>query len=278
MEFWVSMLSGGIAGGIEMVTIWPMEYAKTQLQLQEQLKVNSNAKFKGLYDCLKQTINKNGFFGLYRGLSPMLTMAIPKAGLRFGTFSYLQNKLKDDGKISIGKNFIAGLGAGFVEATIIVTPTETVKTKLIKDNKPLFSGLTSIIKSEGIRGIYKGLPSTILKQSSNQGIRFTIFNAYKDYIGPIHFNPLNKFIGGSLAGLIGVLLNNPFDVVKTKIQGSEITKYKNTFHCFKDIVSKEGITVLWRGTIPRLGRVVPGQGIMFMTYDTIRQHMEKIIS
>ena len=86
---------------------------------------------------------------------------------------------------------------------------------------------------------------------------------------------IHKFIGGSLAGLIGVLINNPFDVVKTKIQGSNNLEYKNTYDCCKKIINKEGISVLWRGMIPRMCRVVPGQGVMFMTYDIIKNYLTK---
>ena len=129
--FLVSVLSGGIAGGIEMISIWPMEYTKTQLQLQEQLKNNnSNVKFNGLYGCLKWTIKNNGILGLYRGLSPMLATAIPKAGIRFGTFTYFQNMFKEKGNVTTKQNFLAGMLSGLTEAIFVVTPVETVKTKL----------------------------------------------------------------------------------------------------------------------------------------------------
>jgi len=279
-NFWVSTLSGGIAGGIELLCIWPMEYIKTQLQLQERNKLNK-FKYNGTFDGIRWTVKNNGFLGLYRGLAPILAMSIPKAGIRFGMFSYIQNLLKDDeGNISVEKNLLAGMVAGATEASLVVTPTETIKTRLIQDNKSLLKGCRFIFRQEGIRGFYKGFSSTILKQSTNQGIRFTVFNLYKDYLtdNGIKMTPINNFGGGALAGLIGVCINNPFDVVKTKMQGSESIKYKNTFMCFKNIIQNEKISVLWRGAIPRMYRVVPGQGIMFMTYSTIKLNIDKLIN
>ena len=60
---------------------------------------------------------------------------------------------------------LAGLGAGMMEAIIAVTPSETIKTKMIEDSKrvdgPRFKGLVHgvkmIVKEEGYRGVYRGV-------------------------------------------------------------------------------------------------------------------------
>ncbi len=69
---------------------------------------------------------------------------------------------------------------------------ETIKVKLIHDKfiaKPqyrhLFHGIYTIVKQEGFGGIYKGkiynlhrpigFVATLLKQSSNQAVRFLVF-------------------------------------------------------------------------------------------------------
>ena len=44
----VSLLSGSIAGGVEATAVWPMEYIKTQLQLQNKLKNGEKPKFNGM--------------------------------------------------------------------------------------------------------------------------------------------------------------------------------------------------------------------------------------
>ena len=94
--------------------------------------------------------------------------------------------------------------AGVCEATFAVTPMETIKTKFIHDQnfpveqrkyrgfvhglvakKPIFDffllGVSTMIKTEGLGGIYKGLFPTILKQGTNQGSRFLVFRELKDW-------------------------------------------------------------------------------------------------
>lgn len=139
---------------------------------------------------------------------------------------------------------------------------ETVKTKLIQTNQTLIPGIQSILRESGIGGLYQGVLPTILKQSSNQGLRFMFFNSYKDYVtenGKSKLPPIMALLGGMLAGCFSTLGNNPFDVVKTRMQGKDAGQYKNTVDCFRKILQQEGIRGYYKGVVPRMGRVVPGQ-------------------
>lgn len=231
---------------------------------------------------LRYTVQTTGFFSLYRGLAPNLIGSVPKAGIRFGLNSVIKENLRDaEGKLTPAKNFVAGLGAGVCEAIIIVAPVETVKTKCIELNMPFISGLRHILKTEGIAGVYQGAAATALKQGSNQGLRFMWFNEYKRIVtndGELHLTPLMGLFGGMSAGCFSTIGNNPFDVLKTRMQGTQAVKYKNTFDCFRQILSQEGVGALYTGVLPRLGRVVPGQGIIFMSFETIQNTLKQNVA
>jgi len=67
----VALTAGSIAGGIECVAVWPMEYIKTQLQLQ----TGGGAvkpPFNGVLSGIRYTVQTTGFFSLYRGLGVTL--------------------------------------------------------------------------------------------------------------------------------------------------------------------------------------------------------------
>jgi len=271
----LAMSAGCIAGGIEATAVWPMEFIKTQLQLNAK---NSKLPYTGMVSGLTYTVRSTGFLSLYRGLAPTLLGSIPKAGIRFGLNSVIKDKLKDkDGKLTAGKNFVAGLGAGVAEALLIVAPVETVKTKCIELDQPFLQGMKNILKTEGVTGVYQGAFATALKQGSNQGLRFMWFNEYKKIVtedGVKPMTPLLGLFGGMSAGCFSTLGNNPFDVVKTRMQGTKASQYVNTMDCFKQILTKEGISAFYAGVVPRLGRVVPGQGIIFMSFETIQHTLE----
>ena len=165
------MVVGGITGGIEICITYPTEYVKTQLQLDEKV-----GKYKGIWDCGKQTVKEKGPFGLYRGLSVLVVGSIPKSAVRFGAFEQFKNlKMDEKGNLKPVDRMLCGLGAGVCEAILAVTPMETIKVKFINDQrsanpkyKGLFHGVRSIVAEQGLMGCYQGLSATIMKQGSNQ--------------------------------------------------------------------------------------------------------------
>ena len=94
-KFLKGVIAGGITGGIEICITYPTEYVKTQLQLDEKV-----GKYKGIWDCTKQTVQTNGVRGLYRGLPVLLYGSIPKSAVRFGGFEQFK-KLMVDEKVRI---------------------------------------------------------------------------------------------------------------------------------------------------------------------------------
>jgi solute carrier family 25 (mitochondrial citrate transporter), member 1 len=231
---------------------------------------------------LQYTVRTTGFVSLYRGLTPTLLGSIPKAGIRFGLNAVFKDLLRDKttGQLTASQHFLAGMGAGIAEALVIVAPVETVKTKCIELNKAFVEGFRYILKTEGVGGIYQGAFATALKQGSNQGLRFMWFNEYKSYVtdngrGGQSMTPLLGLLGGMSAGCFSTLGNNPFDVVKTRMQGTKASQYSGTLDCFRQIVAKEGVGALYAGVVPRLARVVPGQGIIFMSFETIEKMLQQ---
>lgn len=73
---------------------------------------------------------------------------------------------------------------------------------------------------------------------------------------------------GAVAGAASVFGNTPLDVVKTRMQGLEASKYRNTVDCALQILRNEGIFAFYKGTVPRLSRVCLDVGITFMIYDS----------
>ncbi|KAB7496380.1 Tricarboxylate transport protein, mitochondrial [Armadillidium nasatum] len=280
------IIAGGITGGIEICITFPTEYVKTQLQLDEKTKTGVK-QYNGIVDCVKKTVKTHGFLGLYRGLSVLLYGSIPKSAVRFGAFEELKKRSVDSqGNLSPGKRLLCGLGAGVSEAILAVTPMETVKVKFINDQrsanprfKGFFHGVGVIVKEQGLKGTYQGLTATIIKQGSNQAMRFYVMETLKNWYrgGDPNKNVPKLIVGGfgAVAGAVSVFGNTPVDVVKTRMQGLEASKYKNTFDCFLKIWKYEGPKAFYKGTVPRLSRVCLDVAITFMIYDSFMDLFNK---
>lgn len=218
----------------------------------------------------------------------------------------------ENGQLTAGGKLLAGLGAGVAEAILAVTPMETVKVKFINDQRsgnPQFKGffhgvstivrqegkkksnnnfipflfvqmkITSFFRSIGLLGVYKGVTATIMKQGSNQAIRFYVMETLKDmYKGDDPKKPVPKLMVGAfgaVAGAASVFGNTPIDVVKTRMQGLEASKYKNTADCAMQLWKNEGPRAFYKGTVPRLSRVCLDVAITFMIYDSFMDLFNK---
>ncbi|KAI9098743.1 mitochondrial carrier domain-containing protein [Phlyctochytrium arcticum] len=287
-----SLTAGVIAGAVEASITYPTEYVKTQLQLQGK---TAPQTFKGPIDCVVKTVREKGFFGLYRGLSALIIGTASKAGIRFLTFEQIKKALADEnGALSGQRVVLAGLGAGVAEAVLVVTPTETIKTKLIHDqNKPnpqyrgLVHGTQQIIRAEGLGGIYRGVTAVIARQGANSAVRLSTYGLLKEKVQTRY--PLDpstnkrlvpwyvNFANGAIAGIVTVYTTMPLDVVKTRMQGLEArTLYRGTFHCLSRVVTEEGIRALWKGATPRLGRLFFSGGIVFTVYEQVLSVFDRI--
>lgn len=142
-----------------------------------------------------------------------------------------------------------------------------------------------IIREEGLLGLWAGATPTIMRNGTNQAAMFTAKNAFDGILWRKHEGdgkvllPWQSMISGFLAGTAGPVCTGPFDVVKTRLMaqsrsGGEL-KYKGLFHAIKTIYAEEGLRALWRGLLPRLMRIPPGQAIVWAVADQVTGIYEK---
>jgi len=279
-SFWVGLLSGGISGALAICVTYPTEYLKTQMQLYEE------RSRRGMFNCAADTVKRYGPLGFYRGLDTLLYFSIPKVGVRFGVNELCRKELFTDNSRSA--IFMSGFISGIFEALLVVTPMETLKVKLIHDRfqevpkfKNFFHGVYMIYKQEGFKGMYKGPLATVARQSSNAGIRFLTYDETKNFLEK-NFDFLPKsailMMSGGLAGAVNVYANGPIDVVKTNMQGLDAQKYRNSFDCGYQIWKKEGIRGLYKGSVPRLTRLVMDVGLTFTFYEYVGDFISSKLS
>ncbi|TRY53995.1 hypothetical protein DNTS_015550 [Danionella cerebrum] len=245
-----AILAGGIAGGIEICITFPTEYVKTQLQLDEKA---NPPRYRGIGDCVKQTVQGHGVKGLYRGLSSLLYGSIPKAAV--------SNRMRDEsGKLDSTRGLICGLGAGVAEAVVVVCPMETVKVKFIHDQT------SANPKTE--RDV-SGSDSDSAEAGLKPGHSFLRDDRPQKLDPNKSINPVVTGVFGAVAGAASVFGNTPLDVIKTRMQGLEAHKYKSTLDCALKIMKHEGPAAFYKGTVPRLGRVCMDVAIVFIIYEEV---------
>jgi solute carrier family 25 citrate transporter 1 len=195
--------------------------------------------------------------------------------------------------------FTAGLASGLTEAIMVVTPAEVCKIRMqsqyhsmMDPSQMLKRKYTNvvqtaftIVREEGIGALYKGVVPTMLRQGCNQAVNFTAYTMIKKEImarqGTDKLDHWQSLMVGGLSGGMGPLVNNPLDVVKTRLQKQVVTpgkspRYSGLLQSCSLIAKEEGFLALWKGITPRLLRIMPGQAITFMTFEAVSTKMNQM--
>lgn len=127
---------------------------------------------------------------------------------------------------SILVHLLAGIGVGLIES-LILTPFEVVKISIMSDQlriEKVYRGewdcWQKIYRSEGVRGFYRGYVATSYRQVVFSSVYFVVYQWLRPVLllRFLGWNQACYFISGLCAGILGSVANNPFDVVKTRVQ------------------------------------------------------------
>jgi solute carrier family 25 (adenine nucleotide translocator) protein 4/5/6/31 len=168
-DFWksfgVKLLSGGLAGGVANTICYPFDFARTRLASDVG---KGKGQFNGIWDCISQTVKKQGLTGLYTGWSVTVMGAFIYRAGQLGMFKQIQDLnpyQKDKGTL--------GAISSFFSVTIARTaimpfnyPFDTVRRRMmLQSEKPVsertYKGsvdcFKQVLQKEGLKGMYKGM-------------------------------------------------------------------------------------------------------------------------
>jgi hypothetical protein len=246
---------------------------KLQLQLNQQ-------KGTTLSQCYRKVVQKDGVRGLYRGFAPFLVQAVGKSAVRFAMFGLLTDAVDSIPGIERKENrtlwsAFCGAGAGLAEALCWTAPNERLK---ILQQAAAGSGGRAVpyivlLQQLGVRGMYVGAVPTALRQATSAAVRFSIVDHVKQLFriasGSAEADALPlyvSFVAGGVGGALSVVLNNPIDVIKSRIQAG----YSGgILGCLRDVLREKGVAALGAGLSARVPRLFVSQAIQFAVADKL---------
>ncbi|XP_023577629.1 mitochondrial 2-oxodicarboxylate carrier isoform X2 [Octodon degus] len=237
------IVAGGSAGLVEICLMHPLDVVKTRFQLQRST-ADPNS-YKSLGDSFRMIFRTEGLFGFYKGILPPILAETPKRAVKFFTFEQYKKLL---GYVS--------LSPGLQPSTL------TYAREIIKKD-----GL-------GLRGLNKGFTATLGRHGVFNMVYFGFYFNVKNII-PVNKDPTLEFLRnfgiGLLSGTIASVINIPFDVAKSRIQGPQPVpgeiKYRTCFKTMATVYQEEGIFALYKGLLPKIMRLGPGGAVMLLVYE-----------
>uniref|UniRef100_A0A7S1KTE3 Mitochondrial carrier protein n=1 Tax=Percolomonas cosmopolitus TaxID=63605 RepID=A0A7S1KTE3_9EUKA len=276
----------GTAGGCALTLVGhPFDTVKVRLQTQPKPLPGQKPMFTGVLDCFKQTIQKEGITGLYKGItSPLAGQALLYA-ICFSSYGYGQKiqRSSPDEELSLFKIFNAGVFSGFA-STVIMTPMELVKIQMqlqfddgAKKYKNPLDCAKKIFAERGIRGIYRGTGSTLVRDAPGSGVYFVFYEIVKRNLAEMHrqsghtgTQPNWHFlVAGGCAGLFGWMFMMPLDTVKSRLQAAPEGVYKSMADCWIQTLKHDGPTGFYKGFPAVAIRSAPANAACFWTFELV---------
>lgn len=164
-----------------------------------------------------------------------------------------------------------GMGPGM--AVVLTNPADVAKVRLqmqkeLGKGERMYRGpvdcLVKTGRSEGIRGVQRGLPFCIVRDSSKGLFRLGLNDPiiYAWHGSPTEFGPVpvwKQMVAGFIAGAVAAIVCNPFDLVKTRLQASgglTTAHYKvdSGREGFQQIIKESGVKGLWQNSTINIWR------------------------
>ncbi|KAI9220469.1 mitochondrial carrier domain-containing protein [Blastocladiella britannica] len=289
LPFHWQLFSGAVAGVTELALMYPLDVVKTRFQLQ--VGTGGADGYTSIADCFRKIVKQEGFSRLYRGIIPPIMVEAPKRATKFAANTHQWKEYSDQYTTMYRKMFnvqgkmpqhlvtLTGVSAGCTEAFLVVS-FELVKIRLQDKNnagkyKSTMDCIVKIFKEEGPLAFFKGMEATLWRHATWNGGYFSVINIVNDQL-PVtdsYWGSMgNKFISGTIGGAFGTMLNTPFDVVKTRIQNQPagtVPKYNWALPALSTIAKEEGAAALYKGFTPKVLRLGPGGGVLYVVYDQV---------
>ena len=179
-------IAGAGAGVLATTVCYPLDLLRTRFAVQGNEKL-----YKSFFGAITDIKKSEGIKGFYKGWLPSVLSIMPQMGLVFhfhGIYTSLYDKhLKHGGFLDASNHFISGGLAG-ITSKLLVLPLDLIRKRLqvqgplnakmvtgpVPKYEKLVGALASILKKEGVRGLFRGVWPTILKAGPASATTFFV--------------------------------------------------------------------------------------------------------
>merc|ERR1711974_283504 len=284
-----SSLAGGFGGACLVFVGHPLDTIKVRLQTMPIIE-GQKPMYSGTLDCALQTVRKEGFFALYKGMLAPLTGVTPMYSLCFLGYEIGKNiftEEKDYKELNLVRIGAAGATSGLF-TTPILAPLERAKCLLqIQNNSgnAKFKGPFDVYRHlwkessspiAAVQSINKGFFATMLRESVASFFYFSTYEWLKFKLrreGERTPGVLGTLFAGGMAGIFNWLGCIPIDTMKSKLQTAPEGTYPHGIRSvFTSLIREHGaiggVRSMYRGIGAIMLRAFPANAAAFYGYET----------
>uniref|UniRef100_A0A674E0C8 Mitochondrial S-adenosylmethionine carrier protein n=1 Tax=Salmo trutta TaxID=8032 RepID=A0A674E0C8_SALTR len=308
-EFTASLVAGGCAGMCVDLTLFPLDTIKTRLQSQQGF--TKAGGFRGIYAGVPSAAigsfpNAAAFFVTYESTKSMLgahgalsaphmapvthmlgaslgevvacLIRVPtevvkqrtQASLSSNTYQVLLATLREEVGRHHNPSILQYLFFHSLHMFHACVCIQTVCVWCVFPN-------TYLVFVQGVRGLYRGYKSTVLREIPFSLVQFPLWEYLKTQWSWRQGHTLYSWqaaVCGAFAGGIAAFVTTPLDVAKTRImlaKAGTSTASGNIPLVLLDVWKTRGLTGLFSGSIPRVTSISLGGFIFLGAYEKVRR-------
>jgi solute carrier family 25 phosphate transporter 23/24/25/41 len=185
-------VAGSMSGVISQSITYPLDVIRTRITVDPK-------KYTGIFQAMLKITSEEGIGSLFSGIGVSILGVIPYEGAQFYAYGGLRNiyttKIAPGKPVTPWANCLIGASAGMFSQTFSY-PFDLVRKRLMlrdKEGKPLYNGMIdavqTILKNEGLFGLYKGVSFNLIKVVPFAALQFTLLDETKKMF--IKYNQTN---------------------------------------------------------------------------------------
>ncbi|KZP15237.1 mitochondrial carrier [Athelia psychrophila] len=272
--FWL----GGIAASMAASCTHPLDVTKVRMQTL------SPAKQPSTFAVIRYSIAKEGIRSLYTGLSASLLRQMTYSLVRIGSYEEMKRRMtQKKSKASTAKLLMAASLAGGLGG-IAGNPADIILVRMTSDSvRPpekrygysnALTGLISLIKEEGVRGLARGVGTNTLRAVLMNASQVGSYDYFKSLLLK-HRVPVIDYqfrdslglhvVASFLAGTIATTICSPADVMRSRLMSSSGNRKPLDVLVYS--LKNEGPKFLFKGWTPAFIRLGPNTVLMFVFFE-----------
>ena len=243
-----TMAAGGIAGCVAKTIMAPLSRLTILFQVGPMLSSATNTsagaaksnEFSGsLYSVGRKVLKEEGFLSFWKGNLTSVIHRFPYSAINFTVYDRLRTTFRNlNYTESPFTRFICGATAGGT-ACFACYPLDLVRTRLTVIKTPVGSSVygsisstvISIIRNEGILGLYRGVLISVSVTTPTFGISFCIYGTVKEKIlqwnssynifkesSSGKLSAYGSMLCGAMSGVTSSLIMFPADSIRRRMQ------------------------------------------------------------
>ncbi|KAK3152442.1 hypothetical protein QOZ80_2BG0158910 [Eleusine coracana subsp. coracana] len=178
------LVAGALAGVASTLCTYPMELIKTRVTIER-------GAYENVAHAFVKILTEEGPSELYRGLAPSLIGVVPYAACNFYAYETLKSLYRRasgrraGADVGAAATLLIGSAAGAI-ASSATFPLEVARKQMQvgavggrQVYRNVLHAMYSIVKKEGVGGLYRGLGPSCIKLMPAAGISFMCYEALK---------------------------------------------------------------------------------------------------